>query len=387
MSDRSTKRESGFSLLEMMIAMAVGMIVLGAATQLYIQGVNATWTISQRAELQQDFRAASNILTRDLSLAGAGLQPPGVAIALPTALPPRYGCDQTGACYLGLLNNAGVSYPLNPLVGGVPTLYGLIPGYKKGPTLPSNPEATDVVTVVYTDTSLYLNCYTASVTAAGKVTFGPSTTLVGGVLPAFPPAGCLPTGVAAPQTVNDTVVGLTPGDLVYFPTLGVVAEVTAGGITTGNNAVGPTYTVPFANGDALNMNQTTAPKGLNSLLVGAQDTSPYRLLVITYYIDNIASPSRLMRQVSGHTPMPVADGLEYMKFSYDLYDTLHQKTQVRQNDGGAALLLLPNQITKINIEHMAMESTLKGVKGYQGLDLETSVSARNLTYVNKYPFN
>ena len=30
-----TKRESGFSLLEMIIAMALGMIVLGAAVQLY----------------------------------------------------------------------------------------------------------------------------------------------------------------------------------------------------------------------------------------------------------------------------------------------------------------------------------------------------------------
>ena len=95
MSDRTKKRESGFSLLEMMIAMALGMIVLGAAVQIYIQGVAATWTVTQRAEMQQDFRSASNMLTKDLSLAGAGLGN-GAAIALPSATTPVYGCDQYG---------------------------------------------------------------------------------------------------------------------------------------------------------------------------------------------------------------------------------------------------------------------------------------------------
>src|ERR1700691_6443613 len=95
MSDHSSKREIGFSLLEMVIAMALGMIVLGAAVQLYSQGVAATWTVSQRAEMQQDFRAASNMMTRDLSLAGVGLGQ-GVAIQLPTsATLPLYGCVQT----------------------------------------------------------------------------------------------------------------------------------------------------------------------------------------------------------------------------------------------------------------------------------------------------
>src|SRR5258708_3211150 len=89
MSDCSSKGARGFSLLEMAIAMALGTIVLGAAVQLYSQGVAATWTVTQRAELQQDFRAASNMLTRDLSLAGAGLSN-GAAIALPAAPTPVY---------------------------------------------------------------------------------------------------------------------------------------------------------------------------------------------------------------------------------------------------------------------------------------------------------
>ena len=392
MSERATKRESGFSLLEMTIAVALGTLVLGAAVQLYTQAVGATWTVSQRAELQQDFRAASDMLTKDLSLAGAGLGN-GAAIPLPSKITPEYGCDQTSACYLGGSNTSPGTYPLQ---GGTPTLYGLIPGYTLGPTLSSNPNATDVVTVVYADTTFYLNCYQATVSALGQVTFGPATAPVNGVVPTFPPTNCLPSGVTTPQAVNDTMVGLTPGDLVLMTLNGiqVVGEVTAGTITTGTNAVGTTYIVPFANSDVLNMNQTGtgATAGLNGAALHATGANPVRLLVITYYIDKTVTPARLMRQISGHTPMPVADGIAYMKFSYDLYNDNTNLPAVNQPNPGsgdandsASNGLNPTDITKINILHMAMNSALHGASGYQGLDLETSVSARDLTYSNKYP--
>ena len=141
--------------MEMVVSMAIGLIVLAAAVQIYIQGVSATWTVAQRAEMQQDFRAASNILTKDLSLAGAGLGN-GVAIALPSGSTPLYGCDQTAKCYL---NGVAGTYPLQ---GATPYLYGLLPGYNIGPILNVAQGATDTVTVVYTDSSFYLNCYTAS---------------------------------------------------------------------------------------------------------------------------------------------------------------------------------------------------------------------------------
>jgi len=395
MSDQSTKRESGFSLLEMLVAMALGTLVVGAAVQLYSQGVSVTWKVSQRAELQQDFRAASDMLTKDLSLAGSGLGN-GTQVPLPSAAAPLYGCDQTGKCYLGPNNTVAGTYPLQ---GVTPTLYGLIPGYNLGPTLASNPTPTDAVTVVYADSSFYLNCYQATVTAAGQVTFGPSTIKVNGVLPAFPPAGCLPNGVATPQAVNDSLLGLTPGDLVLMNLNGspVVGEVT-GAVATGVNAVGTTYIVPFANNDPLKMNQTAvgATAGLNGASLNSTGALPMRLLVNTYYLDNTVTPPRLMRQISGHTPMPVTDGVVYMKFNYDLYNDATNSPAIGcQNPGaagdvcvsGSSTGLSPIDITKINILHMAMNSALKGAVGYQGLDLETSVSARDLTYNNQYPLH
>jgi prepilin-type N-terminal cleavage/methylation domain-containing protein len=379
MSDRSTRRDRGFSLLEMVVAMGLGTLVIGAAVQLYSQGVAATWTVSQRAELQQDFRAASNMLTHDLSLAGAGLGN-NVAIQLPTsATLPVYGCAQvTGTpCYLGSANTAGASYPTQ---GTTPYLYGLLPGYNGGPTLLTAQGATDVVTVVYTDSTFFLDCYQATASSATSVTFALTASSQAS-------SNCTNNG-ATIQTVNDAVAGLTTGDLILFKfgTTPVVAEV--------NGAVTATTTA-FGSGDVLNMNQaSTSTKSLASIATGSTGFGT-RLLVITYYIDNSITPPRLMRQVSGHTPMPVAENVAYMKFSYDLFNTTTNSPAVNQCNPGASTScnpspgstgLLPNQITKINILHMAMNSTLKGAKGgYQGLDLETSVSTRDLTYSNNYP--
>jgi hypothetical protein len=212
--------------------------------------------------------------------------------------------------------------------------------------------------------------------------------------------------------VNDSAAGLTAGDLVLM-TLGgntVIAEVT-GAVTTSVSGGVTKYLVPFANFsgttvDPLKMNQTPTGGGLNAAALNATGsasaapcggTGPCRLLVITYYIDNTTSSTtpRLMRQISGHTPMPVVENVAYMKFSYDLFNSSSDTPAVNQPNPGsgdandtASNGLLPNQITKINILNMAMNSALNssmfGNSGYQRMDLQTSVSARNLTFTNNY---
>jgi prepilin-type N-terminal cleavage/methylation domain-containing protein len=376
MEARGNKRKCGFTLLELVVAMALGLFVLAAAVQLYTQGMNATWTVSQRAQMQQDFRAAEDMLTRDLSLAGSGLGN-NVQIALPfgTGTLPVYGCDQTSKCYL---NGVAAAYPTQ---SSKPYLYGLIPGWKFGPILNAAQGPTDTVTVVYTDSGFYLGCYQVSVTGATVVQFTLDTTLATCVLPA---------GVTTAQAINDPVVGLSPGDLVWFTvttgsgtgatTSSVIGEVTNVAAASTPN----TYNVTFGTGDALKMNQAGTSSGSLSNVVGWTGSSN-RILVITYYIDNIISPPRLMRQVSGHAPIPVAENVVHLQFSYDLYNSSTGSIVTNQPDGGASQSLTPNQITKINILHMAMNGTMQGSSGYQGLDLQTSVSARDLTFRNNYP--
>ncbi|MGB7148332.1 MAG: hypothetical protein WBD45_04220, partial [Terriglobales bacterium] len=160
-----------------------------------------------------------------------------------------------------------------------------------------------------------------------------------------------------------------------------------------------TYTVPFANADVLHMNQTSGTNYLNSVPHSATGTSPVRLLLISYYINNTVTPPRLMRQVSGHTPIPAAENVVYLKLTYDLFNDATNTPAVGCENPGAAgdvcvsgssSGLIPNQITKINVQNMAMDSTMNGTQfgqgnGYQRLDLQTSVCARNLTYANNYP--
>jgi prepilin-type N-terminal cleavage/methylation domain-containing protein len=385
MSNRLTKRERGFTLLEMTVSLALGAIVLGGAVQIYIQGVSATWATTQRAELQGDFRAASNILTKDLSLAGAGFTG-GTAIALPSAVTPVYGCDQTPKCYI---NGGSVAYPKQ---GTTAYLYGLLPGYNVGPIPTGSSAHTDAVTVVYTDNNFYLDCYTAAITSTTTVTFTlPGTTSANCTSPTNP-------GNTGAQAVNDSAQGLVAGDLVLF-TFGsnnIVAEVTTAATAAG--------VVAFAATDVLKMNQaSTVANSLASKYVApAGTTQGYatRILVITYYIDTTtAAPTPiLMQQVSGHTPVPVAENVANLKLTYDLFNDSTNSPAVNcsnpgaSSDGcaGASTGLLPNQITKINIQNMAMDGTIKGTqfgqgKGYQRLILQTSVSVRNLTYINNYP--
>jgi hypothetical protein len=368
--------------MEMMIALALGTLVLGAAVSMYSRGVKATYVVSQRAEMQQDYRAAANMLVKDIGLAGAGLENAAIALPSGTGTLPIYGCDATTGCHI---NGGGVAFPQ---VSGIPYLYGLIPGNNFGPTLSAAQGPTDIVTVAYIDTNFLLNCYKASFNAQGTIaTF---------VLPNPLPTTCvLPPGLPAPQAINDPVVGLTPGDLIWFQvTLG------AGGATSGNAvgvvtnvAVGPkvngnlSYNVSFANGDPLKINQPAAAAG--SLAQIATGTGiGTRLLLVTYYLDTNACFNNtpcLMRRVSGHQGVPVAENVVYLKLTYDLYN--NGATLVAQNDGGASQGLTPNQITKVTIQHMSIRSQLNALGGYQSFDLQTSVSARDLTFKNQYPLN
>lgn len=364
-----------------MIAMALGTIIMAAAVQLFSKGLGATWTVSQRAEMQQDFRAAANMLTKDTSMAGASMGN-NTQVALPSGAGiqvPVYGCDQIPKCYI---NGGAVAYPTQ-LVSGVniPYLYGLIPGWKFGPTLNAAAGPTDVITVVNADTNFLLSCYSVSVTTSTVVKFTLNNPL---------PVTCVvPPPLLAPQAINDLVVGLTPGDLVAFNvTIGVGPGATSssviGEVTNVAKTGANTYNVTFASGDPLRMNQPTAAAGSIGNIVGSIGSGT-RINVITYYIDKTISPPRLMRQVSGHSPVPLAENVAFLQFSYDLYNFNTGAILTNQPDGGASQNMTPNQITKINILHMSIASTLHGTRGYQGLDLQTSVSARDLTFKNDYP--
>ena len=393
MGRMSTKSGRGFTLIELMVSLALGTLVVGTAVQLFSQGLDATFVVSQRAEMQQDLRAGSNLLLKDISLAGAGL-PPGQGVALPsgTGTTSLYGCDQVGNCIPG----GGIAYPCSTNVGPcIPTLYGVIPGWQLGIKPPGSPINSDVITIVYSDSVFALNCYIVSFPAPAGTAINPVTFTA----PVPTPATCaLPPGLVNPQPVNDPVVGLTAGDLVLFQN--TLPTGTGQAIAEVSNAAGGggVYAVNFFNADPLQFNQSGATAGdLEQILTGANTTAT-RIFVISYYLKLLPDPLGvgpgipvLMRQVNGHLPVPVAENVVNLQFTYDTYDSSGALLNAQGNAGYPATSL--NLIRKINLSHLTIRGQVAGARsylmttnGYQSYDFQTSISARNLSYQNRYSF-
>jgi prepilin-type N-terminal cleavage/methylation domain-containing protein len=396
MRHASHKSVRGFTLLEMMVSLALGLLVVGTAVKLFSLAVDSTWVITQRAEMQQDLRAASDLMMKDISLAGAGPQLTGGAgIALASATAPVIGCNQAGVC----MPTGALNYPCASLVGPCTnTLYPIMPGFTRGITPPGSLQVTDVVTVVYSDPVLALSCYSAAFPAPPGSAKNPITF----TSPPVPlPATCvLPTGVAYPQALTDPVVGLVPGDILLFTqgSLQAVAEVSNVIGPNGPPAPGTSYAVAFNNADPLNLNQNGVANDLSALELGAGTTAE-RIYVISYYLRNLPDPAgigpgtpTLMRQVNGQVEVPVAENVVNMQFTYDTYNAagalLNNVGDAGYSlSGGGAFSL----IRKINVVHLSTRSELAGAKaslmakqGYQTFDYQASISARNLSYQNRY---
>src|ERR1035438_6605636 len=206
----------GFTLLELMIAMALGLIVMAAMTSLFKTGMNSTMLVTQRAETQQNMRAAIDLMVKDISMAGAGL--PSGGIQLPTGVgssATKFGCDQAGACHIPAHNYPSTNY-----------MFGVLPGFSNGveanAVIPAAPAAiNDSITSIYADYNFPLFEYDVTFPVPGN----------GGSISLAPNASFVP----APPAIN-SAGGIQVGDLIMISnTAGTaVGEVT--GITANSLA-------------------------------------------------------------------------------------------------------------------------------------------------------
>jgi hypothetical protein len=179
--------------------------------------------------------------------------------------------------------------------------------------------------------------------------------------------------------------------------VGEVTNVTANG--------GGNYTIAFAGGDPLNMNQPAAASSdLAQLACGPAPATACpatatatRIFAISYYLWMMPDPlgvgagtPTLMRQVNGQTPVPVQEGVVNLQFTYDTYNANGTLLNAI-GDGGYSTGTSFNLIRKINLVHLTTRSQVSGAKsglmitnGYQTFDTQTSISARNLSYQNRY---
>lgn len=351
------KQESrrGFTLLETMVSMAIGLIVMAAMASLFKTGMNSAQLVSQRAETQQNMRAAIDLMVKDIGMAGAGL--PSGGLQLPTGAgssATKFGCDQAGTCHVPAHLYPATNY-----------MYGVIPGFSNGveanAVIPAAPGAiNDSITSIYCDYNFPLFEY--------NITFVPGDGTGITLSPII-------TYVPPPPAIN-SAGGIQVGDLILLSNnLG-----TAVGEVTGLTAT----TIAFADLDPLNFNQNGAATNNIKAISGGTPTVAYRLFAVTYYLTvpgGVQTP-RLMRQVNGLTPVPVADDIINLQFAYDLYNTTTSALDANQpNPIGVGDS--PSLMQKINVVVMGQSMINNGNKS-QNEYLATSVSARNMAFRNRY---
>ena len=334
----------GFTIFELVVAMGLATVVLGGALALTSQAIGISDMVSQRSDMQQNGRVAINMIARDASLAGTGF--PASGIQLPSgngSQDSHFACDVTTGCHV--TNNVYTDE----------RLYATLPGSSGGVTI--NGVTTDVITLVYDDPSSNLDQFELVTigTDSKTIEFNPLTT------PAY----------------NDAFVGLKEGDVL-------LANNNNGQAVAVVTDVRDDYEVRMnpGNADSLDFNQQSgAAIGTFKSIQGAP-TTVRRIFIITYYIDN-SDPDipMLMRQVNAHPPMAVAEYVENLQVTYDIFDDDASVATAELDDAGG----VPNQIRKTNITLTVRSPGQTRIEGdFQRITLTTSVGPRNLTYRDRY---
>lgn len=159
--------------------------------------------------------------------------------------------------------------------------------------------------------------------------------------------------------------------------VGVVTNVAAG-----------TRIITFANPDPININQTAPAVGNIKAILGGGATSVARLMMITYFIQKIngadGPDTRLMRQIGARAPEPVADHIEDLQVTYDVFDDVNNILTTGLPNAVVLGVQKPNQIRKINLI-LTVRSPRKNTSGsYDRESFSTSFGPRNLSFHDRY---
>jgi prepilin-type N-terminal cleavage/methylation domain-containing protein len=355
--------DSGFTLIELMISMTITSLVMAAAFTVFIQAKKLNDVAAETIAVNRDQSNALDLIERDLIQVGQGL-PSSKVISIP--------------------NGTGVTIkrpgPGNLTLATTTDWPAVLPGPALGPSVSGGP-TTDLTTMLYADTLF--------VTAAGDQ---PMATVA---------ADC------ASMTVTAAVT-LEVGDIIWFYVSSTNADATQVVTSVSYNAGTGVQTVQFATGDVFGFNNRTATAGTIKQAQPAPTTSAFqaqvtRLRMVTYYVDASRTPSALIRclntQCVGSSPTAgqvVAFGIENLQFSYDLVNNSTDLTNIKmtaadQAGTGVSPACNPtacstNQIRKVNIVvSMRSRHRVSQIKDFVHRTLNTQVSLRNMSFMDKYP--
>jgi prepilin-type N-terminal cleavage/methylation domain-containing protein len=380
---RPTVNERGFTLVELLMAMAITTVILGATMVAMNDATRASDTAIQMTGLNNSLRTAMDLMVRDFLQAGQGL-PAGRVVGLPNGGPstPIQLPGPPGTNY----ELEGPSFcPPDPNDPNPDTtceqMSAIIPGPGLGHQLGENGTPTDVVWTLAADSAFER----------------------------VPLARFAPTGrfIEISPSVNITDGGpddLHPGDLIMLTkgSASVLLQVTE---VDGQQ-------VKFANGDSMAMNQSASYNGTMHSMSdyappdddanGKIYTQATRIRMTSYYIDAQTNPlrPRLVRRMNNGDPYVfdntlgtvVAFDIENFQITYDLADGVTNPANVRMteadlNGSGACAprACSPNQIRKVNLLLSGRSERRAQVLGqFFHNTLMTQVSIRSLAFVDRY---
>lgn len=387
-----TKTQSGFTLIEFMIATGVALLALAATMLAFRDATNANKNVGARQDMSDNIRAGMNLITQDLLQAGTGIPTGGIPI------PSFVG----GSCPSGTFSN--VNRPMPTGTSKFPIcntfLAAVEPGNALGPLITSpdsvaSPTNTDVITILYQD-NLSTGSFQVGMDAApinSKSCPGGSIHAAGATVVFDSSTGCFDMSKLAAAGVP-----INSGDLILF------SNANGNAIQTVTSVSG--QQLNFAAGDFFGFNQTNAPAGT---LVQLQNTNcntatppvctpngtyppttATRIWMVSYYLDIFTDPAhvRLIRRVNANGPTstagvmgsPVGETLENLQFTFNFNDG---KTS---NQPAVPTGLTENLIRSVNI-YLGTRSTNRATQDGQYLreNFQTQVTLRSMSYFNKYP--
>ncbi|HUC53907.1 MAG TPA: prepilin-type N-terminal cleavage/methylation domain-containing protein [Candidatus Cybelea sp.] len=373
------KRKSGFTLVELIIGMAITMVALAAAVMMFRDSTKANTNVTQTSDMSDNMRAGLNLIVQDLIQTGTGIPTGGISIPNTTN---AAGCNIGGRVNRPpTVLNLTFNGPNSANAGCNVILPAIEPGQSLGPIVTS-PDGTsgpntDIITVTYADNTLATmdakqingsGCPGGSIAADGSsITFDPN---------------CVTLGAAG--------IPINPGDLLMIYN----ANNPNGVLQTVTSVSG--QTLNFAAGDAFNLNGRTTSEASGTIkqLQNSPFTGTYpptnctRIWMITYYLDTTTDPKhpRLMRAVNFNTPQTVAETFENLQFAFNFDDG----TTNPVNQSAVPVVPAPtgdneNQIRSVNIYLGARSTTFAATTGqYVRTNQATQVALRSMAYFNNY---
>jgi prepilin-type N-terminal cleavage/methylation domain-containing protein len=341
------KLQKGFSLIELLVAMAILLIVVSVATTAIIQAQHVSEAVALEANVQENLRAGMHFIVRDLTQAGEGI--PAAGISIPNTAGGVSNVTRPGTPAASIFQSQSV-----PAVTYT-SLPPVIPGSQLGSVVTTQNASskailtggfnTDIITILYEDNTVVSSVGGA---AAPLLTATPVNQPVG-------PPICNGT-----ITANGSSLTLDPN---CFTMPGGPTPLAVGNLILFHNINGTALeyvtsisgsTINFAAGDPAGLNQTGLPNGtVGNLAVAATPTTISRVWMVTYYLDVVTNPAKpqLVRQVNypnypagaaANPPQQIGEVIENLGFSYDIVNTQDPAGTYPNGPGDAPTALAPD---------------------------------------------